>query len=143
MGPIVCATRGSEASRRTQERAIALALEQGASLIFLYIVDPAFIKIVDATLIEVVLDELAQLGRGLLRIAQARALERGLQADIAIRQGAIRATMEDFLREVKASLIIIGAPQRSSSAPVFNSEAITQLVQHIREATGVEAIVVE
>ena len=27
MGPIVCATRGGEASRRTQERAIALARE--------------------------------------------------------------------------------------------------------------------
>jgi nucleotide-binding universal stress UspA family protein len=143
MGPIVCATRGSEASRRTQERAIALAQERGASLIFLYIVDPAFIKPIDTALTEVVLDELAQLGRGLLCIAQARALEHGLQADIAIRQGAIRATMEDFLREVKASLIIIGAPQRSSSAPVFNSEAITQLVQHIQDATGVEVIIVE
>jgi len=143
MGPIVCATRGSEASRRTQERAIALAQERGAPLIFLYIVDPAFIKPMDTALIEVVLDELAQLGRGLLAIAQARAHEHGLQADIAIRQGAIRATMEDFLREVKASVIIIGAPQRSSSAPVFNSEAITQLVQHIQDATGVEVIIVE
>ncbi len=34
MGPIVCATRGSEASRRTQERAITLAQERGAPLIF-------------------------------------------------------------------------------------------------------------
>jgi nucleotide-binding universal stress UspA family protein len=143
MGPIVCATRGSEASRRTQERAIALAQERGASLIFLYIVDPTFIKPLDTALAQVVLDELTQLGRGLLAIAQARAHEQGLQADIAIRQGAIRATMEDFLREVKAGLIIIGAPQRSSSAPVFNSEAITQLVQHIQDTTGVEAIIVE
>ena len=142
MGPIVCATRGSEASRRTQERAIALAQERKTTLIFLYIVDPTFIEPPHKTLAVVVLDELEQLGRGLLGLAQSRAREQGLQADIAIRRGAIQPTLSDFLREVNASTIIIGAPQRSSAAPVFNSDAISRLVQHIRDTTGVEVIVV-
>ena len=42
MGPIVCATRGGEAGRRTQERAIALAKERGTELIFLCIFGPNF-----------------------------------------------------------------------------------------------------
>jgi len=143
MGPIVCATRGSEASRRTQERAIALAQEQKTTLIFLYIVDPTFIKPANKTLTDVVMDELEQLGRGLLCLAQSRAREQGLQANIAILRGVIQPTMENFLREVKASTVIIGAPQRSSAAPVFNSDAITRLVQQIHDTTGAEVIIVE
>jgi hypothetical protein len=95
------------------------------ALIFLYIVDPTFIKPPYKTLTDIVLDELEQLGRGLLGLAQSRAREQSLQADIAIRRGAIQPTMENFLREVNASTVVIGAPQRSSTAPVFNSEAIT------------------
>jgi nucleotide-binding universal stress UspA family protein len=142
MRPIICATRGSEASYRTQERAIAIAQERGTPLIFLYIVDSTFIEPADKALTEVVIDELEQLGRRLLCIAQARAREHGLQADIVIRHGAIQQTMENFLSEVNASVLVIGAPQRSSAAPVFNAEAIAGLVQHIRDTTGAEVIIV-
>ena len=41
MKRIVCATRGGEASRRAQERAISLAKELEAELIFLYVTDPS------------------------------------------------------------------------------------------------------
>ncbi|HIQ01546.1 MAG TPA: hypothetical protein EYH30_05385, partial [Anaerolineales bacterium] len=43
MGKILCATRGGEASYRTQDAAIALARERGDSLIFLYVVDTHFL----------------------------------------------------------------------------------------------------
>jgi len=36
---IVCATRGGEASRATEDKAIAIARQSGARLAFLYVVD--------------------------------------------------------------------------------------------------------
>jgi hypothetical protein len=42
MGKILCTMRGGEASRRTQDAAIALAQERGDELAFLYVVDVAF-----------------------------------------------------------------------------------------------------
>ena len=69
MRPIVCATRGGEVSRRTQERAVALAKERGAELIFLCVVDPSFAGLVDEAMVATLTDELQRLGRSLLSIA--------------------------------------------------------------------------
>jgi hypothetical protein len=61
MGPIVCVTRGGEASLRTQERAIQLACERGAALIFLFVADPGFARPVDEKLAAALADELEHL----------------------------------------------------------------------------------
>ena len=58
MGPIVCATRGGEASRRTQEMAIALARERGAPLIFFFVVDTNFARPANQALAEALVDDL-------------------------------------------------------------------------------------
>ncbi|MEA3339900.1 MAG: universal stress protein [Chloroflexota bacterium] len=46
MGKILCATRGGEASYRTQDAAIELAKERGDTLLFLYVVDLHFLDTV-------------------------------------------------------------------------------------------------
>ena len=38
MKKILCATRGGEASRKTQDAVIAMAKEEGAKVLFLYII---------------------------------------------------------------------------------------------------------
>ena len=43
MGKILCATRGGEASYRTQDAAVALAKEQGDELLFLFVVNLGFL----------------------------------------------------------------------------------------------------
>ena len=60
MGLIVCATRGGEAGRRTQEQAIALAKERDEELVFLCIFDPAFAGNLSDALSEAVLQEQQQ-----------------------------------------------------------------------------------
>ena len=99
MGPIVCATRGGEASRRTQERAIALAKERGAPLIFLCAVDPSFAGTVSDELAAALADELRRLGRSLLCIAQARAREKGVEAQTHVRCGPARQARRDQAQE--------------------------------------------
>lgn len=143
MGPIVCATRGGEASRRTQERAIALALEWEAPLIFIFVVDSNLDRPIDEELNAIVADELERLGKRLLCIAQVRAQEQGVSADIVVRHGTVRQVIEDFLLEVHASTLILGMPQNNSHTQAFAQETIPQFAQELRAATGVEVIIVE
>ncbi len=142
MGPIVCATRGGEASRRTQERAIALARERGDHLIFLFVADTNFVQPNNQALADVLADELERLGRRLLCIAQARAQEEGILADMVVRHGTVRQTIEGFLREVKAGTLVLGAPGTGSEKKTFSQEELPQFAQAISLNTGVEVIVV-
>jgi nucleotide-binding universal stress UspA family protein len=144
--PIVCATRGGEASRRAQERAIALAREQGAPLIFLFVADTTPMK-PSKDLADLLADELEQLGGSLLCIAQARAHEHGVEADMVVRRGAVRPALESFLREVDAGTLVIGTPERSERnaerPPVFDPAGMDHFAAQIRAGLDVEVIVVE
>ena len=143
MGPIVCATRGGEASRHSQERAIALARERGAPLIFLFVADTTRIRPANPALAQALVDELEGLGRRLLSIAQARAKEQGITATSAVRSGAVRNTIEDFLREVQASALVLGAPGTGSEKKAFAPRELSHFAQDIHASTGVEVIVVD
>ena len=143
MGPIVCATRGGKASRRTQERAIALALEGGTPLIFLFVADTNFTKPANEALVEALADELERLGKRLLCIAQSRAHEQGVEADMVVRHGAVRQVIENFLREANASTLVIGVPPTGSETGAFAQDEIPRFAQEIRAATNVEVVVVE
>ncbi len=142
MGPIVCATRGGEASRRTQEMAIALARERGAPLIFFFAVDTNFARPANQALAEALADELERLGRRLLSIARARARDQGVSADLVVRHGAVRNTIQGFLREVNASTLVLGAPGTGSEKKAFSPGEIPQFAQEIGDSTGAEVIVV-
>jgi nucleotide-binding universal stress UspA family protein len=143
MGPIVCATRGGEVSRRSQERAIALARERGDPLIFLFIADTNFTRPANAALAEALADELERLGKGLLCIAYSRAQEQGVSAEMVVRHGAVRQVIQDFLREVKASTLILGAPGTGSEKKTFSPGEMPQFARQITANTGVEVLVVE
>ena len=142
MGSIVCATRGGEASRRTQEMAITLARERGAPLIFFFVVDTNFARPANRALADALVDELERLGRRLLCIARARARDQGISTDIVVRHGTVRHTIEDFLREVNASTLVLGAPGTGSEKTAFSPGEIPRFVQAIGASTGVEVILV-
>jgi nucleotide-binding universal stress UspA family protein len=142
MRPIVCATRGGEASRRAQERAIALARQQGAPLVFLFVADTSPMKPARG-LADVLADELEQLGARLLCIAQARAHEQGIEAEMVVRRGAVRPVLESFLREVDAGTLVIGTPGHGTEHPVFDPAGMDHFAEQIRAALGVEVVVVE
>lgn len=143
MGLIVCATRGGEASRRTQQRAIRLAQERNADLVFLCVVDPGFVEPSDERLRAALKDELQRLGRSLLCIAQARAEESGVEARTVVRCGPVRENLVDYLRESDANTLVIGAPQDEPQIQALDPRNVEQLAEAVRQATGVEVIVVK
>jgi len=138
MRPIVCATRGGEASRRTQERAVALAKERGAKLIFLYVVDRGFAGPVSEALADALEDELKRLGTSLLHIAQARAREQGVEAETAVRFGPVWETIGEYLRRVGAGTLVVGAARGGTRE---ETEAAAQWIRRLEES-GVEVVVV-
>ena len=142
MKRIVCATRGGAASRRVQEEAIALAKEHGAGLVFLYVADLAVCSDMPEELAPVVADELTRLGRSLLHIAHARAHERGIEASMVARCGPVRQTILDFVAEIGADVLIIGAPHPKSRTPQFGNEGIRAFAQAVTATTGAEVVIV-
>ncbi|RMF27767.1 MAG: universal stress protein [Chloroflexi bacterium] len=141
MGPIVCATRGGEASRRTQERAIALAKERNAELIFLCVVDPGFAGPQSDAVAAALEDELKRLGRSLLNIAQARAREQGIPAKVICLSGPVWEEIEAYLRRAGAATLVIGAPRIEPTSQAFG-EDVQHFIQHVRQNLGIEVVVV-
>lgn len=142
MGPIVCATRGGEAGRRTQEWAIAVAKEQGAELIFLCVFDPSFAGNSNEALAAAVVKEQQWLGRALLGIALTRAQGEGVAAGAEVRSGPVLDTIESFLLQVDAAALIIGEPKVRSALAAFRPGRVHQFAERIRQNTGVDVIVV-
>lgn len=140
-GPIVCATRGGRVCRSTQERAIELAKEYDTKLIFLFVADPSFAGSVSAALAAALDDELERLGRSLLHIAQQRAREQGVDAEVVVRHGAVQPSIEDYVRQVEASMLVIGAPQTCSVPRTFSSEELNDFALDIKQATGVQVVI--
>jgi nucleotide-binding universal stress UspA family protein len=142
MGPIVCATRGGEAGRRTQERAIALAKERGTELIFLCVFDPNFAGSLSKALSAAVVEEQQWLGRSLVSVAQARAQEQGVEADAVVLSGAVLDRIEDFLCESGASTLVIGEAKIDSALSAFRHGMVQSCARHVEQNTNVEVVVV-
>lgn len=141
MGCIVCATRGGQGSRAAQLRAIELAKEQESKLVFLYVVDVHVIGEYEEVLASAIRAEFHWLGRALLRVAQQRAEQSDVDAEIVIRDGEVKEEIERFLQETQASLLLLGAP-RETSTYVFGDDAIEQFAETIEGDTGVPVEVV-
>jgi len=142
MEKIVCATRGGEACRRTQEKAIALAKERGAELVFLYVVDPSLVGPVDESLADAVNDEMTRLGRSLLSIAQGRAEKQGQASEAVIRYGEVQPSIVDYLHQVGADMLVMGCPRAGSPPQAFTPQEITRFAETVRQDLGVEVVVV-
>lgn len=137
MSVVVCATRGGEGSRAAQESATQYALDNQLDLVFIYVVDFKSLDDFDDSLRPAVREELNWLGRSLLRIARNRALLAGVSAEIVIREGDVRLTIDEFLQESKATILFLGAP-RGTTANVFGDDGIEQFAQKIHNETGVK-----
>jgi len=140
MRPIVCATRGGQASRRTQEQAIALAKEQGTELVFLCVVNPAFAGPLGEPLAAALEDELQRLARSLLTIARARAGSQGVRAQTVVLSGPVQQSIQEYLCDVDASALVIGAPKSETVPHGFGPQEVRSHVEAIGQAAGVEVV---
>ncbi len=134
MGKILCATRGGEASYRTQDAAIALAQERGDELLFLYVIDLKFLKkTARAVRPDVVLAEMEKMGEFFLALAQERAHKQDVTASYVLCRGELREALKDSGRRTDVTLVVLGKPAGEESA--FGLESLKALATEIEAET--------
>lgn len=140
MGKILCATRGGEASYRTQDAAIALAKERGDELVFLYVVDTSFLDKTAAPIVVDVEKDIEMMGEFLLAMAQERAARQGVEAQAIWREGRVHEEIKAGAVEEGATLVVLGRPSGKASA--FALEALQAFAEEIERETGIEVVIV-
>lgn len=136
MGRILCATRGGEASRRTQDAAIALAKEQGDDLIFLYVADSSFLNHTAAPLVIDVESRLVKMGEFQLLMAQERAAAQGVSAQTIVREGKLRAELVGAARELEVDLIVLGRSVDRHEQAIFDETGLQAFATSLQTITG-------
>lgn len=135
MGKILCATRGGEASVRTQDAAISRAKETGDELVFLYIYDMDFMAHAKYALrSDVVTDELDRMAEFLMTMAVERAKKKGIDARYVIRQGEFAEELVAAAQEEQAVLVILGCPEEQNN---FQVESLRDLADRLQAETGI------
>lgn len=140
MGTIVCATRGGEASYRTQDQVIQMAKREKSALVFVFAVDTAFLDKTAAPVLVDVEPEMENMAEFLLLMAQERAEKAGVQAQAVVMKGALRDVLLETAAEHDASLIVLGSPGEDQSR--FEQEGLESFAADLREASGVEVKIV-
>ena len=140
MKKILCATRGGEASRRTQDAVIAMAKETGATVLFLFVVDLEFLKLtVRGVRPDVVGTEMEHMGEFLLAIACERAAEQGVEAELCVRHGPLLEALEAAGRDHGADAVAFGRPAGPESS--FSLTDLQRLAARIEQDTGIETYI--
>ena len=139
MTTILCATRGGEASIRTQEQAISLAKERQADLVFFYVADVRFLNQAGAPIVVDVVTEIEHMGEFLLLMAKERAEKASVKADTLVKRGIFREVLIEAVREVDAGLVVMGTPDEGSLTQRAMLESIAEAV---KQQTGVETVII-
>jgi nucleotide-binding universal stress UspA family protein len=138
---ILCAVRGRPASRATVSRAIVLALESGARLTFLHILDAEFLKNAPGGPLSVVYQELAGMGEFAMQILVERAQRRGVkEVDYLVREGNIHKQLYQCALETEADTIVIGQPKPRQGRNVFRPKEYQDLITHLEGEANLRVI---
>ena len=140
MSLILCATRGGEASYRTQQAAIALAKEHGDEIVFLYIIDLSFLNKTAAPIVVNIENELDQMGRFFLLMAKERASEQGVEVRTLTRNGIVQEEIINAALEEGATRVVLGRPAGEQSA--FQTSSLQAFADEIKRVTEAETILV-
>jgi nucleotide-binding universal stress UspA family protein len=139
MQTVLCPTRGGDASYPDQDRAIALAKERGARLVFLYVTDVRFLFKGSAALVVDMEHELDEMGEFLLTMAQERAEKQGVTAEAIVRHGSFRQAVSEVAESYQVSLIVFGAPGEDR---LTNVSYLRELADELRREHNVEVLLV-
>lgn len=142
MGKILCATRGGDASKRSQEAAIKLAKETGDELIFFIAFDMDFMGQGNFALRpDVVSGEMTKMAEFLMAIAVERGEQEGIPARYIICEpcGNLEQGLIETIKEEGISLVILGRPAEGSST--FKLAELEALARSITTRTGVTVLI--
>ena len=138
MAKIICATRGGEASRSTEDYAIQLAKEQGAELTFLYIVETSFMNRMAAPVVVDVEAQIERMGDFLLAAVRERAAKEGVRARVVHRHGPVREEIKNCILEEGADTVVLGRPRGEEA--IFAETGVSPFAEELERETGAQVI---
>ena len=121
-------------------RAIAIAKERKATVVFLYISDIHFLDHTASPVnVEVVQEQLEEMGEFLLVMAQERARESGVESEAEVRQGEFRQTLETVIREKEISVVVLGSGSQGTG--ITTPEYRQGLADSLAKTCDVEVVI--
>jgi nucleotide-binding universal stress UspA family protein len=121
-------------------RAIAIAQEQDAAVVFLHISDIHFLDHAASPVdVEVVQEQLEEMGEFLLVMAQERAREAGVESEAEVRQGEFRQSLEAVIQEKEISMVVLGSGSQGTG--ITTPEYRQGLADYLVENYGIEVII--
>ena len=138
---ILCPTRGGKDSYPNQDRAIAIAKERGAQVLFLYITNVEFLGLTAAPKLVDIETEMDEMGEFMLAMAQERAENARVNAMTLVKRGRFREVLIDVLEEHLTDTVVLGSS--AGGTGVVSTDYIQELVDEIGGKTGVEFIVID
>lgn len=110
MTTILCATRGGASSYPNQDRAIALAKERNATLIFLHVANVTFLNHFASPKIVNMEAELEEMGEFMLIMAEERAEKAGVAAQGVAWQGGFQQALREVIVAHGITAVTLGSP---------------------------------
>ncbi|MGD2057580.1 MAG: universal stress protein [Anaerolineales bacterium] len=138
MKKILTPTRGGEASKPNQDRAIQLAKEQDAELYFLYIADVSFLDRLASPVLVDMEAELSEMGEFVLAIAQERAAKQGVDAKALVQSGVFSEVIATVIEEHEIDTLILGSPEEETG--ITTREYLTDLSEELGERFDLEIL---
>ena len=138
---IHCPTRGGKGSYPNQDRAIAIAKERGVELLFLYITNVEFLGLTAAPKLIDIEHEMDEMGEFMLTMAQERAENAEVKANIIVKRGQFRKVLAEVIEQYQVATVVLGSS--AGGTGVVTTEYIQDLVDEIGAKTGVDFIVID
>lgn len=138
MKKILTPTRGGEASKPNQDRAIQIAKEEAAELYFLYIADVSFLDRLASPVLVDMEAELSEMGEFVLAIAQERAAKQGVDAKALVQSGVFSEVLTSVIEEHDIDTLILGSPQEETG--ITTREYLTGLSEELGERFELEIL---
>lgn len=140
MATVLYPTRGGDRTYRNQDRVAALARERDANLIFLYVSNVSFLdRLGGPVRVDILEEELDDLGEFLLAMAQERAEKSGLKTERVIRHGRFRPALAEVIEEHGVTTLVLGRPAHDAANTTV--DYISQVAQTMAGDHGIEVIV--
>jgi nucleotide-binding universal stress UspA family protein len=140
---IICAVRGGPESRATVSNAISMALNSGARLTFLHVMDAEFLDHSTVGPLSVVYRELTEMGKFTMVILCDRARRRGVEhVDYVLREGNIRENLVRFAIATQATVMVMGRPTRSPGSNVFKAGEFEAFVTDLEREGNLQVVMI-
>jgi nucleotide-binding universal stress UspA family protein len=143
MSGILCPIRGGPGSKGAIELGIQLAKQTGEQLHFLFVVNLDFLNLTVTSRTQVLSAEMRGMGEFILLTARAKAEDEGVIAGCTVRQGDVMEEIMNLAKEIEASHVILGRPQREEAENIFTVDRLQAFVQRLEEETGSKVMLVE